>query len=251
MRKRIIIIAATIFSLLPVLLTAFSGTVSALNTGFSTEQFPEEKISKFISNVNISLLTEEPVRTAIKCFDVNDYEMIAIDQQVFDEKTVCVYSKDGVFQYGYTFNCDGNIGLEWDGNNINIYFVRGSVIASVNPNGEILEVLSVQNTIENNSYVNHFFHSTERNVGDTEYAVRNNMGILNIFAASYSQLTVTNSDGKETVLYDVNSEQFVKILTLFILTVVTVVIVLTVIIRQFVKKKHGVNSIENRNSPGI
>ena len=53
----------------------------------------------------------------------------------------------------------------------------------------------------------------KRTVDDTEYTVENNMGILNLVAVSYSQLTVTDADGNKTVIYDVNQFQLGKYIT--------------------------------------
>lgn len=133
-----------------------------MNTGFSTEEMPTGDVDTFISNVDISLLIEEPMRGPIQCFDVNQNGLIAVGREMKNGKMLCVYSSDGIFQYGYTFNCVGSFGVEWDGDNINIYFVRGDVIMSINRDGEILETAEVQNTIENNTYRNHMLFSTKR-----------------------------------------------------------------------------------------
>ena len=203
---------------------------SAMNTGFSTEQKSEEKKETFISNIELSFVEEEPDKTSIVCFDVNSDGMIAIGQASFEQKRVCVYSSEGDFQYGYTFHSSGDIGVEWDGNNLNIYFVRSSVIISVDPDGEILDVLDVPDSSENNSYKNHFIDSTERTVGDTTYTIRNDMGIFNWCASSYSQLVVTDAAGKETLLYDVNSAQLAKYLTVCFLVVIVFLIILVLAI---------------------
>lgn len=217
--------------------------VSAMNTGFSTEQKSEEKKETFISNIELSFVEEEPDKTSIVCFDVNSDGMIAIGQASFEQKRVCVYSSEGDFQYGYTFHSSGDIGVEWDGNNLNIYFVRSSVIISVDPDGEILDVLDVPDSSENNSYKNHFIDSTERTIGDTTYTIRNDMGIFNWCASSYSQLVVTDAAGKETLLYDVNSAQLAKYLTVCFLVVIVFLIILVLAIAS-VKHERSTEMID-------
>lgn len=98
----------------------------------------------------------------------------------------------------------------------------------------------VQNTIENNTYRNYLLCSTERTYGDTRYTVRNDMGILDVFSPSYSQLVATKSTGEEIVLYDVNAVQFEKIFTVCILAVIFFLLVVVVIVGQFVKLKRNV-----------
>ena len=181
--------------------------VNAMNTGFETSSLPSEEKTKFISGINLLPLNEEPGKTTIMSFDVNSNRLIAIGQNTSSRKRICVYSDEGVFQYGYTFNCTGDFGVEWDDENLNIFFVRSDVIVSVTPSGEVLDALEVQDTIENNSYVYQFIHSTKRVVGDTEYFLGNDLGILNLFSLSYSQITVKDSVGTENVIYDVGSTQ--------------------------------------------
>lgn len=175
----------------------------------------------------------------ITCFDVNSNRLIAIGQNTSDRKTICIYSNEGVFQYGYTFNCSGDFGVEWDEENLNIYFVRSSVIVSVTPNGELLDVFEVQNTIENNSYVNHFIHATKRTIGNAEYYIRNNMGVLNLFASSYSQISVKDITGSERIIYDVGSVQFFNMIVVIAIVCVFISVAIAVIAYQFIKLRRA------------
>ena len=210
--------------------------VSAVNTGFTTEPMQDDEVDTFIENVNLSVLTEEPEKMPIDCFDVNDSGMIAIGSDT-NQKTVCVYTENGTFQYGYSFDCSGSIGVEWDDTNLNIYFVRSDVIASVAPNGEILDVCQVQNSIENNSYRNHFIHATERTIDDTRYVMRNKMGVLNWLAVSYSQIVVINSTGAENIIYDASQTHLVNMMVSITVIFTFVCIVIVGVIREFIKLK--------------
>ena len=59
------------------------------------------------------------------------------------------------------------------------------------------------------------------------------MGVLNIFASSYSQLLRTDSNGNETVLYDVSTAQMTKTVCIFISVLIFVALVTAVIICPF------------------
>ncbi len=206
-----------------------------MHTGFKTNELPSEEMNMFISNINLLPLDEEPVKKTITCFDVNSNQLIAIGQNTSNRKTICVYSNEGAFQYGYTFNCSGNFGVEWDQENLNIYFVRSSVIVSVTPKGEVLGASEIQNTIENNSYVNHFVHATKRIMGNDEFFIRSNMGLLNIFASSYSQIVVKDITGAESIIYDVSSMQLTKTIVTISLSCAFVFVAVAAIIWQFIK----------------
>ncbi len=93
---------------------------------------------------------------------------------------------------------------------------------------------------QNNSYWNDSVFSTIRKVGDVEYRLKNDMGILNILASSYSQLIVVNSAGEGTILYDVNSSQLAKIATVCVLVVGAFLIAVLAITWQFIKLKRRI-----------
>lgn len=218
------------------LLLLLSIEATAISTGFSTEDLPLQDKNTFLANFNISLIEDEPTKRAIKCFDVNKNGLIAIGQKSLDNNILCVYSYDGIFQYGYQFNCSGNIGIEWDDDDINIYFARSDVIAKVNSMAKVVEISKVENTIDNNSYLNHFIYSTKRASGDIVYTLRNDMGLFNLFSSNYSQLIATNSMGEETVLYDVNSFQFAKMVLGFLGVLFFLFFSLLIILRQAIKQ---------------
>lgn len=208
---------------------------NAMQTGFQTNELSEEEKNTFLSNIDVLPIDEEPVKKAIRCFDVNSNRLIAIGQASSDQKTICVYSSEGVFQYGYIFHCSGDFGVEWDKENLNIYFVRSSVIISVTPKGEVLGVLEVQNSIENNTYVNHFIHGTKRTMGNEEYSIRNDMGLMNLFAPSYSQIVVKDSTGFENIIYDVGAMQLTKMIAIISLVCIFVFVAVAVIFRNVIK----------------
>lgn len=191
-------------------------TSSAVNTGFSVKPKPKEDADNFISNIGIVFLTEEPTKKAIDNFAVNSEGMIAIAQTKTNVATVCVYSDEGAFQYGYTFHCEGSFYVEWDENNVNIFFVRSDNIITLDSEGALLDIAEVENTKDNNSYVNNVLLKSKYTVGDKEYSIKNNMGPLSLLAFSYSQVVVTDSNGESRIIYDVNSLQFIKTILIIV-----------------------------------
>lgn len=222
-----------------VLLFANGMEVKAVKTGLITDCLSEKEKDTFLANVDISLLEEEPTKKAIECFDVSKSGMIAIGQKSSQNKVVCIYSQDGRFVCGYVFNCSGAYAVEWAENDLNIFFVRSDVIATVTTEGEILDVAKVQNTIENNTYLNDNFYTTERVLGDTVYKLRNDMGILNMVSTSYSQLVAVHSTGEETILYDVNANQLIYYSIVCIMVVVLILFITVVALASYRRKQHS------------
>ena len=65
------------------------------------------------------------------------------------------------------------------------------------------------------------------------------MGILNVFASSYSQLIITNKYGEESIIYDVNSAQFSNMVVVVGGVIVFICLVVAVVIWQFIKLKRN------------
>lgn len=207
------------------------GNVLAMNTGFSTKGLTDEEIESIISNVQIIKVIDEPKRKNIDCFDVNHKNLIAIGCGGSDTKTIGVYTNAGDFMYGYRFYCIGNFGVEWDNDDLIIYFARSDIALAVDPDGEVISVREIEESTSNNSYWNNHVYATERMVGDTKYLLRNNMGIFNLFASSYTQLTVTKIDEAEHTIYDVKDKQFLNLIVLLIVVLLFVGISLFAILK--------------------
>lgn len=216
-----------------------STKVNAVNTGFITNQMSNEEKNTLISYMSILPLDKEPIKKSVACFDVNSNHLIAIGQHTTGQKKIiCVYSKEGLFQYGYAFNYNSDFGIEWDNENINIYLARSSAVVSVTPTGEVIDIFEIQDTHKNYSYINHFIHATKRSVGNDEYIMRSNLGLLNIFATSYSQIIVKDSTGVENVIYDVSSKHLSSMIVTIVITCLFVLSVIVPIVWQFIKLKH-------------
>ena len=218
--------------------STFSGGIHALamETGFTTQEMERESQEHFLSNINLSLLDSPIEHEGISCFDVNE-EFIAVGFAHYSKRRVCVYTLDGVFQYGYSFECYGDFDLEWEQKNLIIHFVRGDIAASFDSNANCIEVRRIEDTFENNSYWNKQIRSTRKKVGNCQYRIRNDMGLLNITATSYSQLVKIEEDGTESILYDVNDECLAQTIFGLIVCVLFVAVALTCVITNMVKSQ--------------
>ncbi len=220
-----------------ILISLFCVNISAVNTGFSTKQLSNKETGEIISRINLSRFEEEVVKGSIVCFDVSENGKVAIGERNNNNEYIMIYSSQGLFECGFSFSCTGDFGIEWDKENINLYFVRSDLLVSFDLNGKVLGVLEVENTIENNSYRNHSIESTEHTVNGTKYRIQNDMGILNLVATSYSQVVTIDANGNEAIIYDVNSEQLTKTILILIAVFVFVVIAVMGVAREFKKPK--------------
>ena len=220
------------------LLTCGRIDLLAADTGFSTtEASSEETVRTFPQNVELSLLESEPSKRTIDCFDVNEEGMVAVGCSKYESRTVCVYTSEGHFQYGYSFKSFGAFEVELNEDILNIYFVLENVAIVVNPLGEVLEVFEIPRTTENETYWKYLYYSTHRKTADAEYTMKNDRKFLQFFATSYSQITVKYADGQESILYDVTAAQMAKVIGNIILFMAVFLLVVIVIVRYSIKLK--------------
>lgn len=227
------------FISLTVSLIVFSGCINALamNTGFSTEEMNSEEQHTFLSNINLTLISDEPQKSTFTCFDVSESGQVVIGFANAQKKYISVYDATGGFQYGYVFNCNQSFGVQWDSANLIIYFVRSDVAASFDSNGDNVELRTIEDTADNNSYWNRCVFSKEKMINTNRYTAKNNMGILNMFASSYSQLLKTDSNGNETIIYDAGTTQTAQTVLFIIAVLIFAAIVIALVIRQFLRAK--------------
>ncbi len=207
---------------------------SALNTGFSVMDISEEEQEKIEGNLQLKLITSEPTKYPVACFDVREDGMVVIGSDSgIDKKTICVYNQ-GEFQYGYTFTSAGAFSVEWDGDLINLCTVRSGLVISIDANGQILQMSEIEDTYANTLYWYDVRANPKSAQGQT-YAIQNDLGILNLFAINYSQLTSTDANGQTTVLYDARTIVFVQSLLTTVFVFVLVVAVVIGVTKEFIK----------------
>ena len=230
--------------LLVIVIYLSSINVDAVNTVLDTTEMSINDKQTFNSNLSISLITDEPPKIGVRCFDVNSSGMLVVYQPSLSGKYISVLSNSGEFIYGYYIsNCSQDIGLEWDTEQndiLNLYFVRSNILASVDSKGNVIDFCEVPLTIENNTKINNMLYSTSRTVGSMEYHTKNDMGLLNIFALSYSQIISVNDSGDESIIFDISSTALYNTVAILIIFILFVFVALTVIIKTvlLIKRKN-------------
>ena len=65
--------------------------------------------------------------------------------------------------------------------------------------------------------------------------MRNDIGILNWIATSYSQIIIKDISGAENIIYDVNSVQLLSTILSIIFVFAIVIVAVTIILRPIIK----------------
>ena len=112
-------------------------TVNASNFTYSTDSIDSDSKTEYLQTMNLQLLTDEPVISSIQCISANDNGMIAV---VSCDCEIIVYSFDGQFLYGYSFERNGAYGIQWEKNYIQICDVRSDTVATFDSLGKNIDV---------------------------------------------------------------------------------------------------------------
>ena len=174
----------------------------AVETGFVTEELSNERITELVQFIRLTPLSEEPEIESMDCFAVSENGLVAVGYDGEKAKIISVYNGDGEFQYGYRFNSHGSFEIAWSEDDIIIYFWREAELVAVDASGSIQEVLAVPEDIKENDTRLKQLEANEKTIGEKTYRLQNDMGLLDYFAFSYSQLIVTQADGREVVFLD-------------------------------------------------
>ena len=238
MAKKIKVLCSLVVFCLVMLISGVNSY--ALNTGFTVDEISESRKESCIDSIKLTLVSEAPSGRSIVAFDVNEKGMIALGHDLPNlKKKISIYDSEGNFKYGYSFETHGSFDLEWDGDYLNIYFVRSDYLVTVDSDANIINIVEVQNTRENQKYSMYYLGGTERVVGDTKYTIRSDMGIFSFMQSSYSRLVKTSSDGTETILYDVNAILFAKRLIITISVSILVGVSLYIIFKPLLLNKEA------------
>jgi hypothetical protein len=203
-----------------------------MDTRFITSNVSLEVQDRVWKNVQLVKSDNPEMQSGISTFDVNNSGQIAIG---LSNKKINIYDTDGQFQYGYSFSTAGDYEMEWDKQNLIIYLVRSDIALKVDSEGNYLELESIDNSIENNSYWNYLERKTSQTSGGNYYEVNNKKGI-NIFATNYSRLVKTDSNGIETIIYDVSKTKMASQVTIILLVIGLITITTLIIIEGWKDK---------------
>lgn len=186
----------------------FWKSTAAQATGFELVPSDEEKIERVFAFHDFQFLEKEPTKCPITRFAVNQEGYIALGYDTQSSQRVVVY-KDSQYQYGYSFYGEGVFYLEVTADSAIVTFVRGDVSVELGSNGKVSVLGDVVDSKKNHDYQYEELEPVKKVVGDKTYRIQTDPEILYfMFTPNYTHLTVTEADGRRTVLYDATEAQW-------------------------------------------
>ena len=147
-----------------------------------------------IENLNLKVLEEEPPKRLITAFDVRDDGWFVVG---LDTQEILIFDEEKTFQYGYSIDVFGDYSVEFSGDNIAIYLIRGDYVAIIDKQGNCASYEEADA-----GYIDEILYRTSKRIGNTEYSLERDVGL---FAGDNARLVEVNSAGDRTVLYDATS----------------------------------------------
>lgn len=185
--------------------------VSSL-TGLEIETISENQKEEIKSNLNISRKNLEGTVESISSFDVSTNGLIAVCNEGFSN-FINVYDSNGKFLYGYSLDTQGSFGVEFKDDELMIYLLRSSLLISLDEKGNIIDILNVKKTAENESYWRNSIRSKIKKEGIYEYYLKSN----NFLSLSNSKIIRYNiQDRSSNVILDFENENGIFIIIIFI-----------------------------------
>lgn len=205
--------------------------------GFETEYLSSDEIDQIWNNIDVRTLPKtlslDEISTSIASFDVNENENILIGLK--DSRIIVLDNKKNLL-YGFQFFDDGTFYVKWKDDNILLLLVRGSVIVEFSTDGQLVNMIATDDkSIQNNILWNQIRNKKKISINESVYLMRNQMGILNFFSSSYSQLIKEDINGEETIIYDVSALHTTKTVLMLIAVILFFTSIILAITRECIK----------------
>lgn len=219
-----------------ILFCGMANEVSAASNDMQLTPDAEERRESFPERYSLDLLEEEPKVMPIRCFDVREDGCIVLGFYTAEEGTICAYSPEREFMYGYTFSCSGDFRVFWEQDYLCIFFIRSDVIAKLDRDGNCV---ALGYPVKSDTFydLQEYFESPVKQLGDVTYCLENDW----IIGSDFCRLKVTNADGSESVFYDASTAHVWSVMWLILMMGIGLVGLVCVIVRE-IKKEQKANS---------
>ena len=164
-------------------------------------EMTEEQRQSSLARIGFVIWPMDYSDWAIECFDVREDGMVALGfNRSPGMKYVAVLNADGTFQYGCSFKAEGAFLVDWVGNDLGIYWVRGSLLGVFDDNGACISLRDAKTNAALSRYLNQL-RQPNRQVDGKTYTLRNDH-FLSWLSTDYGKLVRTDAQGNEMVLHE-------------------------------------------------
>ena len=184
----------------------------AMDSGFEVSEIDESEWDEIFSRCGIYAIEEPTIGSGFCCFDVNEAGEYLLCFDGTEKQMILVYDSSEEYLYGFSVDFSGTFGAEFDDDGLIIYPVRSNLAIKVDREGDLIDMKSIDDTVENHDYWRKEIEANERVIGDTRYNAEH--WLINhklLHWGQYPKLVKTLPDGERIVLFE-NDFSFLTVL---------------------------------------
>ena len=233
MYKLLLLVLSAISIFKTISLTSFS-----VNTDFQGQKVSNEETQSIIESLDVKFTETFPViEKGFNCFDVNEDGYIALNfSNIRERNYIVVYNSSCEFKYCLSYNSVGSYGIQWDGNNIMIYSIRGEFAVIVDNSGNCMEIMKIPSNSVNHDYLTGEIFANRKKVSGIVYKAEaliiNSSMVKN---GEYVRLVKIFPNGKEIVVFENTFG-----IKFFYTAVVSVIVIFAILVLKLLLKKHKI-----------
>ena len=164
----------------------------------------------------------------IVSFDVNDDGRILL---ALENDQLAVLDQNGTQLYRFTFSESGSYYVQWKGEHILLFSVRGDLLFELTLDGDLVSAASIKRSTDNTIILDDVQHRTEIQRNGVTYRVTKDKGIVGLFQGyTYDRLCRVSENGTEEEIAAVSEGELQKhtptILPIIFLICVPLIIVI-------------------------
>lgn len=196
-----------------------------------TEVTDQERLDYFFENISIRIEEREPIKSSIDCFAVNEKGMIAIiHNSSLGRRYIRIISNDGTFVKAFSYKQNSSaVAIRWDGDNLQIFSIRGGVAFTMDMEANILGVYDFTQDEAWYEYYENDLDAKEKTVENVTYKVTKD------FSKPIGEKIIVNSEEGTKVIYNDNG---VGMISGLIFGIAFVAFFLTVFIKAVIATKN-------------
>ena len=190
-------------------------------------------------SLSIAVLTQEPRRRGFISFAVRADGAFAVAQENNTderEKLVAVYDAGGVFMYAVCFRAPGAYGVDFDGDALRLWLVRGNCAVTVDEHGYVIRVQCAQDANAFAAYWAEELSASEHTTGGAVYRGEDAGWFAQTFAHDHGRLTLTQN-GNAQVLYQAEQRPLFPAYGSFIVIMILLTAVMTLVVLVLHKRR--------------
>lgn len=194
----------------------------------SGDYYSDSDAKEFYDSISFREIEPTENMGKIVSFDVANQILLA-----FSSQKIAVCDTSGKILKAFEFQTYGNYYVQWCGDDIQIYFVRGDSLLTVMQDGELVSCIAVNpDRATNETSIQKLEHKTTASSGSNLQNFKKADQYIELLSGYkyQAQMVKIDNTGRETILYDCTAQYSSETPTIIVLIIMCFLIMLTIVI---------------------